>query len=108
MYGNDGIPWFPPGLADEFYILKGLLALVATVALVAHMVLTWDRTSGSGQRLRYFSLLYFAVLITAASVEQSHQDAVVNYRNLGAIGGVLLLLLTLYVSLREYARTRRL
>lgn len=100
----DGISWFPQGYANEFYILKGMLSLAATCLLIIHMHRTWDATASPGQRLRYLSLLYFAVLITASSVEQTQQDVAVNYRNVGAIIGVGLLIYTMVVSLREYLR----
>lgn len=102
-----GVPWFPPHWAEPFYVLKGLLFLVATVLLVAHMSRTWSQTIGRGQRLRYLTLLYFSVLFTAASVEQVQQHAVVNYRNLGGLVGSGLLIVTMCVSLGEYRRSRR-
>ena len=56
-----------------------------------------------GQRLRYLTLLYFAVLITYASVEQAqgHADEIAS-RHLGALVGVLLLVVTMFVSIREH------
>lgn len=87
--------------AETFYLIKGITSLVATVALVFLMVRIWPHTQGLGQQLRFLCLLYFAVLITAASVEQVNQEAVVNLRNLGALGGAVLLNITVAVSLRR-------
>lgn len=98
-----GIPWFPADWAHEFYILKGIVALLGTVLLIAHMVSKREPMT-LGQTLRYLTLLYLAVLITGASVEQTSQHAVVNYRNLAVIPGVLLLIVAAAVSLYESRR----
>lgn len=97
----NGLDWFPQEYADTFYILKGVGALVATLLLIIHMQRTWSTIGSWGQRLRYLTLFYFAVLITAASVEQTSQHADVNLRNLGAILGVVLLVVAMVVSLHE-------
>lgn len=99
--------WFPQEYAHEFYILKGLLALIATVGIVWHMHRTWSDVATRGRRLRYYSLLYFAVLVTYASVEQTASGASVEMRNLGAAIGVVLALYAAYVSLREDPPRRR-
>lgn len=93
--------WFPQWLSHEFYVVKGLLALAATVGIVWHMHRTWSEVATRGRRLRYYSLLYFAALITYASVEQTASGASVEMRNIGAAIGVLLALYAAYVSLRE-------
>lgn len=107
FYAQEGVAWFPPNLSEEFYVLKGVLGLVGTSLLLFHMARTWNYTAGLGQRLRYFTLFYVSVLITVASVEQAQQGAIVNYRNLGALGFTVLLIVTSAVSLREYLRDRR-
>lgn len=101
----DGIDWFPEGLAHSFYIFKGVLALVGTCLLVAHMIRKREPMT-PGQTLRYLALLSFAALVTGASVEQTHQEAVVNYRNLAAIPVVALLIVAAVVSLYETRRKR--
>lgn len=100
-----GVSWFPQDHAHAFYVVKGVLALVGTVCLIWHMARKREPMS-TGQLLRYCSLLYLAVLITGSSVEQTSQDAVVNYRNLAVIPGVLLLIAAAVVSLYE-SRNRR-
>lgn len=93
--------------AHAFYVAKGVAALVATILLVWHMSRTWDSISTWGQRLRYYSLLYFAVLLTEASVEQTAQQIVSIYpRNVFGIGGAVLLLAAGAVSLAESRRNR--
>lgn len=99
-----GVPWFPQNYADDFYVAKGILALIATLFLIAHMSRTWARTDGWGQRLRYLTLFYFAVLLTASSVEQTSQHALVNYRNIGGIVGAVLCIVAAAVSLHETRR----
>lgn len=101
------VTWIPPEAATEFYVIEGLLFLAATVLLIAHMSRAWSETSGWGQRLRYLTLLFFSVLFTVASVEQVHQEARVNYRNIGIIIGGVLLIVTMLVSIAEYRRHQR-
>lgn len=99
----DGISWFPQDLSGEFYVIKGLLALLGTCLLIRHMARKTEPMT-LGQTLRYLTLLYLAVLITGASVEQTNQDAAVNYRNLAVIPGLVLLIAAAVVSLRESRR----
>ena len=99
--------WFPQDWSHEFYILKGVVALAATVLLIFHMSRTWSTIATWAQRLRYFALLYLAALMTFASVEQTHQSAVVNYRNLGGMVGSALILVAAVVSIWTEARQKR-
>lgn len=92
---------FPQQYAHEFYVAKGLLALVATIGIIVHMSRTWSRVETWGRRLRYFSLLYFAMLITYASVEQITLGTLVAPRNVGAMVGVFLAIAAVWVSLLE-------
>lgn len=95
------IDWFPQEYAEQFFYLKGAIALIGTITLIWHMNRSWEKFTSRGQQLRYITLLYFAVLLTAASVEQVEQGADVNLRNIGAIVGVALLVYTMVVTIRE-------
>lgn len=95
------VAWFPQDYAHLFYVAKGFLALVATVMLIVHMTRTWDYVTTLGQRMRYLTLLALSVLITSATIEQLQQDAPVNYRNLGTLVCVLMLIGAMAQSLRE-------
>jgi hypothetical protein len=95
---------FPQQFAEEFWYLKGVLALLATVAYITHMSRTWPQVTSRAQQLRYLSLLYFAVLITAVSVNQVTRGAVVTWQSVAAFIGAALLLGTAWVSLRERDR----
>src|SRR5690349_2022965 len=86
---------------EQFYIVKGLGALVATILLVAHMQIAWGSIEKLGQRLRYLTLFYFAVLMTAASVGQTATDQPINWWNVGGFGGAALLVVTMVVSIKE-------
>lgn len=88
----------------QFYYLKGVLALTATVLLILHMTNTWPTTATLGQRLRYMSLLWFSILVTYASVEQIREQASVNARNVLSLVGMVLLIVAAVVSLRENRR----
>lgn len=101
------VSWFPQDCAHVFYVVKGVLGLLATVMLIVHMSHTWDRMVSLGQRLRYITLLAFSILVTGATLEQLQQDAGVNYRNLGAMVCVLLLVGAMLASLDEDVRRHR-
>lgn len=106
LNGDPGVSWFPQDHAHFFYVLKGVLAIIATVLLLLHMVRGWERIVSWAQRLRYLSLLYFAMLVAYASAEQVHQTAPVNLRNLGGLVGVALLVVAALVSLHDERRPR--
>lgn len=87
--------------AVEFFYLKGALSLVATLLLLFHMNRSWHQFRTAGQKLRYLTLLYFAVLFTSASVGQISDGSPVNIRNVGVLVGVVLLVVAMVVSIRE-------
>lgn len=99
----DGISWFPQDFSHEFFIIKGVVALFGTCLLVGHMIRKTEPMT-LGQTLRYVTLLYLAALITGSTIEQTNQDAVVNYRNLAVIPGLVLLIVAAGVSLYESRR----
>lgn len=108
---NEGVWFFPQEYAPEFYMIKGLLGLIATLMLIYHMKITWDHVlhhGTFGQQLRYYTLLAISILIAGGSAEQYKEAAVVNYRNLGAILVVCMLIVAMIVSIREdFDRRRR-
>lgn len=89
---------------EVFHTVKGCVALFATVLLIFHMSEAWNSTRSRGQRLRYLTLLYLAVLITYSSVQQAQQEAAIESRHVGAMIGVVLLVGTMFVSIREHHR----
>jgi hypothetical protein len=95
------VSWFPQEYAEAFYLLKGALALIGTVLLVVHMLMTWSSIERWGQRLRYLVLLGFAGLASSSTVEQVQQSAVVSYRNLAAAPLAVLLILAMVVSIHD-------
>lgn len=100
----DGLAWFPAEWTYEFFLLKGVLALVGTLLTLAHMQQEWSEAMTLGRRLRYFALLVFAVVLTGASVEQVAQDAVVELRNIGGMVSAVVLVVAVGVSIREARR----
>jgi hypothetical protein len=104
--GDIGLPsveWFPQEYAFQFFAVKGTLALLATVMLIFHMVKTWDWVANWGQRLRYFTLLYFAGLFTAASPKQMAEvergARLVDWPNIAVLIGAVGLIFTMAVSI---------
>jgi hypothetical protein len=96
-----GVPWFPQDYAALFYVIKGALSLVATVLLLSHMREVRREEITTGRWLRYLVLLYFAVLLTGASLEQVGDEAIVSYRNLGGLLGSVALIVAVVVSITE-------
>lgn len=87
------VPW--PWLQDhahEFYVIKGLLALLATVLVVWHMADTWGTVVHWSQRLRYLALLALIGVSTYAAPEQLADGIPVSTRNvLGGLAVVLVI-----------------
>lgn len=92
------VDWLRP-YSHDFYVAKGLVSLVGTMLLTWHMALTWHEVRRWSQRLRYLALLAAGALLTMASIEQVHDDALVNVRNVAAFGVSLLILVASAVSL---------
>lgn len=100
-YVTDGLAWFPQDQSLLFYKVKGYIGLAATLALLAHMHETWGRVETLARRLRYYALLAAAVLLAGASVEQVHQNADVNWRNIGGMIVSVIILVAAVVSIVE-------
>ena len=104
-----GIAWFPQEYATAFYVIKGMCALLSTTLLLYHMTQVWPylRSNATiGQRMRYYSLLAFSILVTGASGEQVQDGALVNYRNLGSLIVTIMLIVAMVISIREDAHKR--
>lgn len=87
-----------------FYVIKGVLGVIGVLALVFYMDRSWphfDIEGGYGQRLRFITLFYFAVLVTAVSYDQVRTSASITLNSIGALGGAILLAITSVVSLLE-------
>jgi hypothetical protein len=95
------LDWIPQQYAATIFLLKGGLALVATLLYLAHMVRAWDHLASTGQRWRYMVLLYMSVLITGSSVEQVQDGQYIAWRHIGALIGCCLLIIAAVASLRE-------
>lgn len=104
--GGGAVPWFPQEHAHTFYLVKGCLGVLAVLLLLFHMTMTdWDAMTW-GQRLRYLALLFAAVLITYASAEQAAIGIRVDYRNVGGMVLILLIVGAMIVSIHDDHRTR--
>lgn len=93
--------------SETFFVVKGLVALVGTLLLVAHMWRTRHDEMSLGQVLRYLTLLGFAVLGAAASPEQIGEGVGVEGRNKAALGLFVLLNITALVSIYEQRPKRK-
>lgn len=107
-----GVPWFPQEYAHLYFVAKGVVALIATLLLIIHMNLTWDHVTHHGtpgQRLRYYTLLAFSVLVSGSTLEQIREDSPVSYRHLAVMFVMIALIIAMVVSIKEdYSRMRRL
>lgn len=98
------VPWFPQDYATEFFVAKGMVALVASLLVIGHMAHTWSGVTTLGRRLRYFALLAATSLYASASVEQVEEAELVDFRHLGVIAVLLLVIVAMVVSIREDLR----
>lgn len=102
-----GVPWFPQEYAATFYWAKGLLSLVATLLVVAHMNTAFaDEVMSRGRRMRYYALLIAATVLTAGSAEQLKDGVVVSYRNFGGMFLAAFITAAMVVSIAESRRKR--
>lgn len=99
-------PLLPASWSTEFYIVKGVTALAATLMVLAHMTTTWRFVGTLGQRLRYLCLLAFIWLVTCASVAQQAENAPIAGRNVVGLFVSVLVIVAMVVSIR-YDRVRR-
>lgn len=89
-----------------FYVVKSIIALLATVLYLIHMARVRDLTS-LGRRLRYVALLAGAVLLAYASTEQIREGVAIEGRNLGGMAFAGILTAAAVVSLWEDRRNTR-
>lgn len=97
---------------ETFYLIKGFLGLGATALCLIHMNHAWpdfDRDSdgvrtGISQRMRFFALFFFCVLISSASYEQIEDGIDISKRNVGALFVISFTIVTLVITVIEEAR----
>ena len=99
--GGTVISWMPDTWVEPIITLKGLIALVSVLLLLWHMTQAWCCVRSIGQKLRYLTLLAYAILVAGASLEQLHEGAMLSYRHLGSVFVTSLLVVAATVSLRE-------
>lgn len=86
---------------DQFYVAKGLIALLGVILLVIHMTLSVSLMRGWGQPLRYLTLAAFAGNVAFASIDQRLSDLKIRGPYLTALICVVLLVITMIVSIIE-------
>lgn len=86
---------------EQFYIAKGLIAVVAVVLLIVHMQMSWPLIKKWGQRLRYLTLAAFAMNVAYASTDQTFDNLEVRGPYISAMFCILLLVATMIVSIWE-------
>lgn len=94
--------------AEHFFLIKGLVGLAATILYIYHMMTVASELETRGQRMRYLSLLGFAVLVTSSSVGQATTpDFKIHWWNVASLLVTIFLALTALVSIREYKQRNR-
>lgn len=88
-------------IAAEFHTITALLATTGTALLIWHMNIAWPQIVKTGQRMRYITLMWFAMTVAYASAYDIQIGRLIELSAvLGAIGCVLLIA-TMVVSIRE-------
>lgn len=100
-------PLLPSAWSTEFYVAKGLTALVASLLVLWHMSTTWPHVGTLGQRLRYLCLFAFVWLVTCASVAQQAENAPIAGRNVVGLFVSLLVIASMVISINYDRRTYR-
>lgn len=96
------VDWFPQQHSQTFFVIKGLLSMVAVAMLLFHMDHAWKTEALTlGRRLRYLSLFYFAAVIAGHSAEQVQHHARVGYGAVSGLVGAVLLIAAMAYSIRE-------
>lgn len=91
----------PDSIDRYFFVVRGVIALVSTVAYLYHMNKVWRYIERRSQRMRYLTLLGWAILVTARSYGQAVNEATIEWYSLAAFGLTTLLLVTAIVSIRD-------
>lgn len=104
LLGGSKGTWFPQHYAHDFYLAKGCVAVVAVIATLVHMSRAWPTVITTGQRLRYLALLMVTVLIASSSTAQISDGVPVSGRNVGGLLAALLVLVAMFVSIRQDRR----
>lgn len=95
--------------SEAFYLIKGLFGLVAVILVMYHTNQAWRyvvQHGTYGQRWRYIALLAWTILVTGASVQQFHEHAPIQSRNVGALIVILFTIGAMIISIRESSRKR--
>jgi hypothetical protein len=95
------VGWFPQEYANVLFAGKAMLGVIAVILLITHMNQHWCCISSLAQRMRYITLLAYAVLVTGGSAEQVAEAELVSYRHLGSVLVTLLLVVAMTLSLLE-------
>lgn len=93
-------------MVTAFYVIKGLVALLGTLLLLAHMEHEWRESMTWGRRMRYFTLLAYAIVQTTASVEQVTEQAPINFRNVLGMVAAGVLVAAMVVSIGETRKAK--
>lgn len=84
-----------------FFLVKGLIALTASVCLIPHTWMVWVEDLSTGRRLRYVALLAASLAITNASRIQIEANLPVDQRAVQGLIVAVLILAAAVVSLLE-------
>lgn len=90
--------------SELFYLIKGLMGLIATVLVIYHTNQAWTyvvKHGTYGQRWRYFSLMMFMGVATESSVQQIQQRAPVQIFNIATAVVIVFTIVAMVISIRE-------
>lgn len=88
------------GWVAEFYLLKGMISLTATVLLVMHMVTVWDSLTSTARQARYLTLMMGGALVTFNSIADVSNNSI-EIKNMGFMVFAVALLVSAVLSIRD-------
>lgn len=86
--------------SDVFFATKGIVSLLSVVLLTYHMTTT-EKAMRLAQRMRYVTLLGFAVVVAGGSGRQLAEGEVIKPEHWGSLIVSIFLVVTALVSIRD-------
>jgi hypothetical protein len=83
---------------EVFFFVKGIVSILSVVLFIFHMS-TSQKVFRLAQRMRYVSLLGFAVVVAGTSARQVTEHSTVRTENIAMFIATIFLLLTAIVSI---------
>lgn len=86
--------------------VQGAASILATLLLVWHIWNSWDSFTYPGQKMRYITLLWFAMTVAFDAVDRVQHETPFRLSGTLLFIGAILLTITTILSIRESRRAK--